>query len=75
MCEAFLLSQACFIAFLHMCKLRIVDLFFASPLSVHISAVFGKPFPFQFKMHDIILHIGLNLDSALKANAGCIYPI
>ena len=34
----------------------------------------GKSFPFHFKMIDITLHFGLNLDSALKANARCVYP-
>ena len=66
--------KACFTAFLHMCKPRLVDLISATPLSVHISVVIGKPFPFHFRIHDITPHIRLNLDSALKANARCVYP-
>ena len=60
-------------AFLHMCKLRVIDLNSATPLSVHIFVVLGKSFPFHFKMHDVTPHIGSNPDSALKANAGYIY--
>ena len=49
-----------------MCKPRVIDLISATPLSVHISIVLGKSFPFHFKMYDITPHIGLNLDLALK---------
>ena len=52
---------------------RVVDLISVTPLSVHISIMLGKHFPFHFKMHDITLHIDSNPDSVLKANAGCIY--
>ena len=55
--------------FLHMCETKVVDLISATPLSIHIFVVLGKPFPFHFKMHDITLHIGSNSYSALKANA------
>ena len=56
-----------------MCEPWVVDLIFATPLSMHISVVLGKSFPFHFKMHDITLHIWSNLDLALKVNAGCVY--
>ena len=36
-------------AFLHMCKLRVIDLNSATPLSVHIFVVLGKSFPFLSK--------------------------
>ena len=52
---------------------RVVDLISATPLSIHISVVLGKSFPFHFKMHDITPHIGLNSGLALKANVGCTY--
>ena len=56
-----------------MCEPRVVDLISATPLSVHIFVVLGKSFSFHFKMHDITLYIGSNPDSALKANARCVY--
>ena len=39
-----------------MCEPRVVDLISTTPLSVHISIVLGKSFPFYFKMHDITPH-------------------
>ena len=48
--------KACFTAFLHMCEPRVVDLISTTPLSVHISVVLGKSFPFYFKMNDITPH-------------------
>ena len=65
--------KACFIAFLYMCKPRVIRFIFYYTLSVLISIALGKSFPFHFKMHDITPHIGLNLNSALKANVGCVY--
>ena len=56
-----------------MCKPRVVDLIYATFLSVHISIVLGKSFPFHFKMHDITPHIGLKLDLALKGIARFVY--
>ena len=56
-----------------MCKPRVVDLISTTPLSIHIYVMLGKYFPFHFKMYDITPHIGSNLDSALKVNAGCVY--
>ena len=57
MCEAFLLSLACFRAFLHMCKPRVVDLIFVTPLSAHIYIYYAwKVFPLSFQMHEITLH-------------------
>jgi len=52
---------------------RVVDLISATPLSIHISVVLGKSFPFHFKMHGITPYIESNPDSTLKAGSGCIY--